>query len=70
MPEQKNAHKGQERLTIDVDEYAVAAGISRLSVYQGVHRGEIPSVRIGRRILIPKTALERFVRGGEPKPAA
>jgi excisionase family DNA binding protein len=30
-------------------------------VYEAVQRGEIPSTRIGRRILVPKAALERFL---------
>jgi excisionase family DNA binding protein len=62
MPGQKNTNKDDqpERLTIDVREYAAAAGISRLSVYLAVQRGEIPVVRIGRRILIPKSELQKL----------
>lgn len=33
-------------------------GIGRNQLYNGIRRGDIPSVRIGRRILIP-TALVR-----------
>ncbi|MBM3744857.1 MAG: helix-turn-helix domain-containing protein [Acidobacteria bacterium] len=28
--------------------------ISRASFYMGIHRGQIPAVRIGRRLLIPR----------------
>ena len=30
------------------------AVISRASFYAGIHRGQIPAVRIGRRLLIPR----------------
>lgn len=36
-------------------------GLSKTAVYQGIERGEIPSVRIGRRILIPKTAVDKLL---------
>lgn len=49
------------RLTLTVEEAAAALGISRAFAYEAVHRGEIPHVRIGRRILVPKAALEQLV---------
>lgn len=51
-----------ERLTYTVEEVARMLGISRLSAYQAVHKGEIPSIKIGRRFLIPKRALERLLQ--------
>jgi excisionase family DNA binding protein len=45
---------GQERLTYSITEVAEMLGISRSMAYEGVHRGEIPAVRIGRRVLVPK----------------
>ena len=42
-----------------VEETAVALGIGRNSAYQGVKTGEIPSIKIGGRILVPTKALER-----------
>jgi len=42
-----------ERLTYSVEEVAEVLGISRAFVYECVNRGEIPHLRIGRRILIP-----------------
>jgi excisionase family DNA binding protein len=46
-----------ERLTLSVEEAAEARGISRALAYEAVQRGEIPSIRIGKRILIPKARL-------------
>lgn len=52
---------GQERLTMTVEEAAAALGISRAFAYEAVTRNEIPHVRIGRRILVPRAALERLL---------
>lgn len=49
------------RRTVTVDEVATLLGISRASAYEGVRSGEIPSVRIGRRILVPRMGLERML---------
>jgi excisionase family DNA binding protein len=43
--------------TITVDQTAEFMGLSRGAVYEGVKRGDIPSLRVGRRILIPVTPL-------------
>lgn len=49
------------RLTWTVEEAADLLGISRPSGYEGVRTGAIPSVRIGRRILVPRAALEQLL---------
>ncbi len=41
-----------KKLTGTVDEAAEALGVSRNSAYEGVKKGEIPSIRIGNRILV------------------
>lgn len=53
---------GPERLTLTVEEAAALIGISRAFAYEAVRRGEIPSIRIGRRVLVPRTALERLLQ--------
>jgi excisionase family DNA binding protein len=50
-----------ERLTMTVTETADALGISRNTAYQLVRKGDIPSVRLGRRLVIPKTALNAWL---------
>jgi len=59
----------EKRLVFTVEVAAQLLGISRSFAYEAVQRGEIPSMRIGRRILVPKAALERFLAasGGSPK---
>lgn len=51
------------RLTLTVEEAAETLGISRAFAYEAVGRGEIPSIRIGRRILVPKAALDKLLEG-------
>ena len=50
-----------ERLTYCVEEAATVLGISRAFAYEAVQREDIPHLRIGRRILIPRSALQRLV---------
>lgn len=47
--------------TYTVDEVAEILGIGRNGAYEGVKSGEIPSIRIGKRILVPKAALDRML---------
>ena len=48
----------QDRLTYTVKECGRLLGISRQLAYEKVRTGEIPSLRMGRRLLIPRKALE------------
>ena len=43
--------------TMTVDETAALLGISRGLAFLAVRTGELPSIRIGRRILIPRQRL-------------
>ena len=56
----------RNRLTLSVPETAKLLGISRALAYQLVARGELPSLRLGRRIVVPRAALERFIGEAEP----
>jgi excisionase family DNA binding protein len=46
-----------ERLAIAVEEAAHLLGISRSLAYELCARGELPTIRLGRRIVVPKRAL-------------
>ena len=52
-----------ESATLSVEETAKVLGIGRNSAYEGVRTGEIPSIRIGKRILVPRLALEQILKG-------
>ncbi len=41
-----------KKITGTVDEAAVILDVSRNSAYEGVKMGEIPSMRIGKRIIV------------------
>jgi excisionase family DNA binding protein len=50
-----------ERFTYSVTEAAAVLGISRTLAYELVARGELPHVRFGRRVLVPRKALMGLV---------
>ena len=49
------------RLALSVPEAAELLGISRALAYELVARGEIPSIRLGWRIVVPRVALHALV---------
>ena len=48
---------GDDRLVLSVAEAGALLGLSRAFAYELVARGELPVVRFGRRIVVPKAAL-------------
>jgi excisionase family DNA binding protein len=50
-----------ERQTLTVEEAADVLGIGRTLAYEAVRRGEIPTVRLGRRLLVPRGALDHLL---------
>lgn len=43
--------------TLTVEQAAEVLGISRRSAYRAVERGELPTLRLGRRLLVPTARL-------------
>ena len=58
----------QNKVVMTVEEAAELLKISRPSAYQAVKHGEIPVIRIGRRILIPVAALEKLLENAGSQP--
>jgi excisionase family DNA binding protein len=52
-----------ERRVVTLTEAAAILRISRGSAYEAAKRREIPTIRIGRRLLVPAAALERMLAG-------
>lgn len=52
---------GTGRLTLSVEEARQQLGLSKGLMYEALRSGQIPSIRIGRRILIPRVALEQLL---------
>ncbi len=42
-----------------IPEAAKKLGIGRNTAYEAAHRGQIPTIKIGKRLLVPREALER-----------
>ena len=52
-----------ERRVATIDEVAKILRLSRVGAYAAAKRGDIPTIRIGRRLLVPLVALERLLSG-------
>lgn len=47
-----------KRLTMTIPEAAAKLGIGRNQGYEAARSGQIPTIKIGKRLLVPVTALE------------
>lgn len=52
----------EERLTVTVEQAARILGISRGLAYQMAREGRIPTLRFGKRIVVPRKAIERLLQ--------
>jgi len=52
----------EEAEVLTIAEAAKVLRVARNTVYQATKRGDIPSIRVGRRILIPREALDRMLK--------
>ena len=59
----RNTKGSASPATMTVREAAEALGVGLNQAYGAADRGEIPSIRIGGRILIPRSALARLLEG-------
>lgn len=49
--------------TYSIEEAAKLLGIGRNACYEAARTGQVPTVRIGKRLLVPKIALNRLLQG-------
>jgi len=56
----------QQRLTLTVEEAGALLGISRSLAYEMARTGALPILRFGRRIVIPKQAVETMLESSLP----
>ncbi len=47
----------EHRITLTVEEVASLLGLGRTAAYEAARRGQIPSRRLGRRVIVPVPAL-------------
>ena len=50
-----------ERLTLTPEDAAKQLGVSKPTMYALCNRKDFPSVRVGRKIIIPLVALEKWL---------
>lgn len=54
------------RLAYTVSEAAALLGVGRTHAYALARSGDIPTVRLGRRVVVPKAGLDRMLAGDPP----
>jgi excisionase family DNA binding protein len=52
-----------ERQTLSLPEAGKILGIGRSSIFKAAARGYVPTIRIGRRVLVSKLAFQRLLAG-------
>jgi len=53
--------KTERKQTYTIKEAKRLLGVGTNAAYNAVHRGEIPVIKIGGRLLVPKAALDRML---------
>lgn len=51
----------EEQPTTTVEQAGVWLGLSRSSAYNAANEGQIPTIRIGRRLVVPVAELRRML---------
>lgn len=60
-----DAELENQPILVSVRQAARLTGVGTTFMWDLVHRGQLPSVRLGRRVLIPRAAIERLARSHE-----
>jgi excisionase family DNA binding protein len=58
---QEHSRDWRERSTLTVEEAGAILGIGRASAYTAAGTGDLPVIRIGRRVLVPVGQLRRLL---------
>ena len=54
---------GLERMTYNMNEAAEVLGIPKSTLYRLVKKGRLPSIKLGKRVLISRMAMEDLISG-------
>ncbi|MGD0352552.1 MAG: helix-turn-helix domain-containing protein [Dehalococcoidia bacterium] len=54
-----------DRLVLSVEEAAAALGIGKSTAFKYIREGKLPVKRLGRRILVPRDKLTKFLNQTE-----
>jgi excisionase family DNA binding protein len=67
----KRAAPHNQAIYPSVDALAAEIGLSRQSTYEGLRKGTIPGIRLGKRWVLPRSAIAVWLRtAGKQLPAA
>lgn len=58
----------QEPQTFTVEQAGRLLGVGRSLAYEAARTGQIPVIRVGKRLLVPKSALFRMLAAAESSP--
>jgi excisionase family DNA binding protein len=58
-------HDLNDRLTVTIEEAASLLSLGRTAAYEAARRGEIPTRRLGRRVVVPVPALLAWLGASE-----
>jgi excisionase family DNA binding protein len=61
--EYRDMKEEKERRTYSIEEAARILGIGRNSAYEAARSGQLPTIEMGKRKLVPKVVLDRMVNG-------
>jgi excisionase family DNA binding protein len=50
-----------KKLTVTIEEVATALGIGRNSAYAAARTGEIHTIKVGKRVLVPLASLQKML---------
>lgn len=53
----------ERRAVLTVPEAGAVFGVSRSAAFRAIARGELPALRVGRRVVVPVHALRRILDG-------
>ena len=53
-----------DRKTYKIEEAGRLLGVGRNQAYEAAKSGQIPTIKIGKRLLVPKAALDRLLENG------
>lgn len=64
----KNERQSLQPVLLHADEAAALLGLGRSTVYRLLQSGELPSIRVGRAVRVPRASLARWIAAqtGEP----
>ena len=60
------AKKWDDRSAFTVREAGQILGLGQWAAYQAAATGALPTIRIGRRLIVPRQALERLLAPARP----